>query len=612
MKARRTLFALAVCAGTGFAQQDANPAAKPQAQQETVIVTGTYEPAPLQASDRTVDVIDTGESPLLFRNWADALRLDSSIDLQQRAPGTQADLSIRGSSFGQTLVLVDGFRINDTQSGHHNLDLPIPFESVERIEVLHGSGSTLYGADAVGGAVNFITAPPVRSEVRLGAAAGNYGSNSQNGSAALLGGNWSEQLAFTRDFSSGFIPDRDYRNFAASSETRSKSALGNGDLLLGLSDRPFGANQFYGNFNSWERTKGWFLAASQQIASSTQLVFAYRRHTDEFILLRDHPEVYENNHITQSWQGAIRARYKISENNRVYYGTEIFEDAIDSNNLGNHSRTRGAGYVDFDARALRRWSVSGGVREEFFSGSLKQFTPELTTGFAISSNLRLKGSISRAFRLPSYTDLYYHDPANVGNPNLRPETAVGFEGGVEWTSGSRWAASATVFQRREHDVIDYVRANTASLWQAVNIEDINFTGFEGVIRARVANAQSLALAYTGLYGAQQSLAGLQSQYVFNYPINQVTANWLGSMPHAISFRLRAGMTQRYQTDPYPLVEMALTHDFHWVQPYAQISNLTNTGYEEIQGVRMPGRSYLVGLQLRPGQTSRSRRPRVRN
>lgn len=243
------------------------------------------------------------------------------------------------------------------------------------------------------------------------------------------------------------------------------------------------------------------------------------------------------------------------------------------------------------------------MREEFFSGSLTQFTPELATGFAISSNLRLKGSVSRAFRLPSYTDLYYHDPANVGNPNLRPETAVGFEGGLEWTSGSRWAGSATAFQRREHDVIDYVRANAASVWQAVNIENINFTGVEGVVRARLANAQSVALAYTGLYGAQQNLAGLQSQYVFNYPINQVTGNWMGAMPHAISFRLRVGVTQRYRTDAYPLVEMAVTREFRWAQPYAQISNVTNTGYEEIQGVRMPGRSYVVGLQLRLGRAT---------
>jgi iron complex outermembrane receptor protein len=146
----------------------------------------------------------------------------------------------------------------------------------------------------------------------------------------------------------------------------------------------------------------------------------------------------------------------------------------------------------------------------------------------------------------------------------------------------------------------------------VNIEDINFTGFEGVIRTRLANTQSIALAYTGLYGAQQSLGGLQSQYVFNYPINQATANWLGSLPRGIAFRMRAGMTQRYHTDPYPLIEMALTRDFHWAQPYAQITNVTNTGYEEIQGVRMPGRAYLVGLQVRFGHASQSQRPRVRN
>jgi iron complex outermembrane receptor protein len=101
-----------------------------------------------------------------------------------------------------------------------------------------------------------------------------------------------------------------------------------------------------------------------------------------------------------------------------------------------------------------------------------------------------------------------------------------------------------------------------------------------------------------LYGAQQSLGGLQSQYVFNYTISQATANWLGSLPHGIAFRIRAGMTQPYHADAYPLVEMAVTRDFHWAQPYAQISNLTNTGYEEIQGVRMPGRAYLIGLQLR--------------
>lgn len=160
---------------------------KAPSRRETIVVTATYSPAPLEECDRTVDVIEIDQSPTLFRSWADALRLDSSIDLRQRSPETQGDLSIRGSSFGQTLVLVDGIRINDAQSGHHNLDLPIPFESIQRIEVLHGSGSTLDGADAVGGAANFITAAPVATELRVGATGGNFGTNTQNGSAGFLG-----------------------------------------------------------------------------------------------------------------------------------------------------------------------------------------------------------------------------------------------------------------------------------------------------------------------------------------------------------------------------------------------------------------------------------------
>jgi outer membrane cobalamin receptor len=577
-------------------QPSADPGATPR-RQESIVVTATYAPAPLEECDRTVDVIDINQSPTLFRSWADALRLDSSIDLRQRAPGTQGDLSIRGSSFGQTLVLVDGIRVNDAQSGHHNLDLPIPFESIQRIEVLHGSGSTLYGSDAVGGAVNFITAPPVASELRLGAAGGNFGTNAQNGSASYLAKVWSEQLTFTRDFSSGFISDRDYRNFATASETRFQTRLGMSSILLGLSDRPFGADQFYGNFNSWERTKGWFAAASQQLGANTQVVFGYRRHTDEFILLRDKPQVYENNHITESWQGAVREHTKLTQNTGLYYGAEVYRDEIKSNNLGRHARNRGAAYFDFDARALRRFSLSLGVREEAFSKGTADFSPTASGGYWISSRLRLRASVAHAFRVPSYTDLYYSDPANVGNANLRPEKAWGYEGGIEWNARERLSGSVTLFHRREHDVIDYVRPNAASVWQAVNIDNLQFTGVEMLTRLKVADSQRLDLNYTGLYGAQQALAGLQSKYVFDYPLNQASVGWLGALPSQVQVRARAGVTQRYHADAYPLMEVSATRRFGPMQPYFQVTNLTNTGYEEIQGVRMPGRAYLLGMQV---------------
>jgi len=597
------LLALLNCAPAQQTQSDKQDApsngSAPAPQQQTVIVTGTYEPAPLEESDRDVTVLDQlSQSQLLFRNWADVLRLDPTIDLRQRQPGVQGDLSIRGSTVGQTLVLVDGLRVNDAQSEHHNLDLPIPFESIDRIEVLHGSGSTFYGSDAVGGAVNFITARPVATEFRLGAGAGNFGTNTEFGSAAYLAKRWSEQLAFTRDFSTGFMPDRDYRTFAVSSETRLTTSLGNTDVLLGLSDRPFGANQFYGNFNSWERTKGWFAGLSQQLGANTQVAIGYRRHTDQFILLRDMPQVYENNHIDESWQAAFRERHKFTQNNRLYYGVEFFRDRIDSNNLGHHARDRGAAYVNFDARTLRGLSLSIGGRAEAFSEGHTVFSPNVAAGYALSSRFRLRGSVAHAYRLPTYTDLYYSDPANIGNPNLRPETAWSYEGGLEWTATSRLAGTATIFHSRQHDVIDYARASSTSLYQAVNIQNLHFTGLELLARLKLGESQQLDVGYTTIYGQQNSLGGLQSKYALNYPQNQATAGWMGTAPGQVHLRARVGVTDRYNSGgPYPLMELAATREFRWLQPYAQVTNVTNTGYAEIPGVRMPGRAFVAGMQV---------------
>jgi len=182
--------------------------------EEKLVVTGSYDAVPLEETDRSVSTIDVGQSPVTYRNWADALEQDPSLDVQQRAPGTSADLSIRGATFGETLILVNGLRLNDVQTGHNNLDVPFPFESVRRVEVLKGSGSTLYGSDAMGGAVNFITAVPDHSEIRLGAGIGNWGTNQQNGALTLARKQFDEQLTFVRELSTGFISNRDYRNLA--------------------------------------------------------------------------------------------------------------------------------------------------------------------------------------------------------------------------------------------------------------------------------------------------------------------------------------------------------------------------------------------------------------
>lgn len=570
-----------------------------EARRDSVVVTGAYEPIPLEEADRSIRSLDVERLQLVTNTFADLLRLDSSLDLRQRAPnGIQSDLSIRGSTFGQTLVLLDGLRLNDVQSGHHNLDIPVPLESVARIEILKGSGSTLYGSDAVGGVVNFITRAPEASEVRLRAALGNFGVNQQRGTLSYVNTAFSQQLTFSRDFSSGFMPNRDYRNLALGSRTRLSSRAGLTDLILGHSDRPFGADQFYGNFNSWERTKTWFAALRQTIGPKTEASFAFRRHTDLFVLYRDRPQVFTNRHAVESFQAALRRREELARNTRLHYGFEGYRDAIVSNNLGDHDRARGAAYAALDVRALKRFSFSIGAREEIYGSLDHQFSPSISGGFWVAPALKLRGAVSRAFRLPTYTDLYYHDPANLGSPHLRPERAWSFEGGFDWNLRGLLRGGLTIFQRRERDGIDYVRRSPNDLWRATNFQTLRFTGFETNVTASFARSHLLEFQYTRLKGARQALDGIFSKYIFNYPIHSGIVSWQALLPGGIVARTRFGALQRFARDSYAVIDLYAARTRGRIHPFVQITNLTDTVFQEIFGVPMPGRAFLVGLELK--------------
>lgn len=565
---------------------------------ESVVVTGTYEPLPLDEADRSLKILDVRGLSLLANTPVDLLKLDSSLDLRQRSgDGVQSDLSIRGGSFGQTLVLLNGLRLNDPQSGHHNLDVPVPPEAIERVEVLRGAGSTFHGSDAVGGVVNFITRAPEVSEFRLRSAVGNFGVNQQRATFTEVHGSLTQQFTFLRDFSSGFRPNRDYRNLSGGSTTHWKSALGFTDLVLGYTDRPFGASQFYGNYESWERTKTWFGSIRQELGAKTEATFAYRRHSDLFLLYRDRPAEFTNRHWSESYQGAVRRRDELGQNVKLHTGAEVYTDSIESTNLGTHSRVREAAHASLDVRALRRFSFSTGARVEVFRNLQRQVSPSVHGGYWVNERVRLRGGASRAFRLPTFTDLYYHDPANLGSPNLRPEEAWNFEGGLDWNPTGWLRGDVTVFQRREKDGIDYVRYTPTDVWRATNFQRLHFTGVEASLVATVARKHRLEWQYTGLNGGREAKGAVMSKYTFNYPEHTGIASWQATWPGGLLTRTRVGATQRYARNVYAVWDAYAAWNRGRVRPYAQFTNLTATGYEEIAGVAMPGRGLLFGVDV---------------
>ena len=602
---------LLLAAGCTWAQQTARPTTAPQSASVT-----SAEPLPLNAPDavdrsvRTLDTSDPATQPL-FQSSVDYLRLDPSVSLIERSPaGVQADVSIRGTTFEQTLVLVDGLRLNDPETGHLNLDLPLPIEAAARIDVLHGSGSTFFGSDAIGGAINLITAPPVRTSGMLRLGGGNLGSTEQHLELSGVAPRLAATLTGARDTSDGFLyagqNDRGYHAnalFLDSFLTVAKP-LASTEILLGASDRPYGANLFYGPYESSERTKGWFAAVRQPLPANSFADFAFRRHTDLFVLEVFDPALYENNHVDSLWQTDLRRTQTVAHGVDLAYGLEADGDAIRSSNLGRHARNQGAGYANISFHSLKRLTLSAGAREEIFRGPASVFSPSASAGFFFGHGLRAHAAAGRGFRLPTYVDLYYSDPTTIGNPTLKPETSQSYEGGLDWVPalGSvgnqpRLRLGATGFTLRQSNAIDYSKDSLAAPYQATNVGHLAYSGVESLVTIRPSATQTFDLGETFLHAAPPP-AGLISEYAYNYASHNASFAWQGIFASAqIAARTQVSVVQQAGRTAYPLWTVALTRTQGLVRPYVRAEDLANVSYQELPGVPLPGRTILAGITL---------------
>ena len=268
-----------------------------------------------------------------------------------------------------------------------------------------------------------------------------------------------------------------------------------------------------------------------------------------------------------------------------------------STNLGVRGRTRGSGYAFYDLRAARRFSVSAGIREEVYGSGQVATSPSLSGAAWLNQRFKLRASVSRAFRLPSYTDLYYSDPANKGNPDLKPESATNYEGGLDAYLRPNLHSSVTVFHRRDSNVIDYVRATPADLWQATNFDKLHFTGVEATSDYEPITGHRVSLSFAALHGVSAANTVLLSKYAFNYPVRSAVAEWRGSVGRFLMARTRLGVADRLNRDAYAVWDASATWSHGRVRPFVQLTNMTNTVYQEIPNVALPKRGVLGGVEI---------------
>jgi len=566
---------------------------------QTVVVTAAARPVELGSATRTLTVITRQQIEALpVHSVADVLRLASSVDVRARGVrGVQTDFALRGATFGQMLMLVDGVRLNDAQSGHHNGDIPVPLDLVERIEILYGPASSLFGADAVGGTVNIIT----RQESSESAAieGGSFGLAAGRGQADFQRGTLRESAGVSFDRSDGFMYDRDFRTALL----RSRISLGDRSRIsVSYLYKEFGANNFYGgNAPSREWTNQTLVAADHRFGEAAGWSIdgqaSYRTHGDRFVFNQLMPALSDNRHRTHAVLVSGSGSRPVNARGSLTVGVEGGGDWIRSTNLGDHSTSRISAFGEWrqEAAGVQLESL---LRVDHYAEFGTSWNPSFDAGWWAASSIRLRGSIARAFRVPTFTERYYSDPANLAREDVGPETAWAEEGGADILLRNGWFLQASLFARQDDDVIDWLRATTADRWQTYNVRDVATLGFEVGIRKNFSPAAMMLAQYTALDVDAATVTQL-SKYVLDYAPHSVTAAAAFQLPAGLRVAPRIEYRHRSRatgTSDYVLLDARVGHRIgRRFDLSVDGTNLFDADYEEIAGVAMPGAAVSVSL-----------------
>ncbi len=456
---------------------------------DTVRVTaGSRLPGSLVTPFRSVAVIDRATlGRMASVTVADILATTLGVDIGARS-AAQADVAMRGSSFEQVLVMVDGVRVSDVQTGHFNLDLAVPLDAIERIEVVRGPASAIYGADAVGGVINIVTRRAGVWDAR--AWAGSFASfgMAAGGSAPLGPLNARVGADFTK--SDGHRPGTDFEILQTRLALEAPLGGGRASLDLGLGDRDFGAADFYGPYPSYESTRaGTGTLRVESRADAAWVVhgaISTRRHSDLFTLFRDDPSIYQNEHVSCQSSAELVARYAPTGPWTLALGTEGRDLQLESARLGNHHEGALAAFAEGTWGNPRGTTLNAGVRLDHSAEWGNVVSPSAAGSLALSHAVALRGSLGKGFRGPTWTERFYQDPANIGNPALQPERFVASELGLRFLPSGLVRADLAAFTRNARDVIDWAKPDSAPTdpWRTMNVAEVRYVGIEAQLDVR--------------------------------------------------------------------------------------------------------------------------------
>jgi iron complex outermembrane receptor protein len=566
-----------------------------------------------------------GELPA--RSLPEALSYVGGVDVRQRGlSGTQADIGIRGGNFEQSLIVVNGFKMTDPQTGHHAANLPIPLIAVSEIQVFKSPTVLQFGQSALTGAVHIGANTQDAFEVKTTGYGGSFNSFGAQALVRMKIKKYQQLLALARDQSDGHWYNSDFKNhqlFYNVSHSLGQKEKHRLTYLAAFTDRNFGANGFYTNKfpDQWERTtlamagaKHNFHWYAKKEGRTTWYQFRQqvmlRSHADEFRLKRFEPSFYTNTHVSNVLSYEAQTSIHIKRQH-IIFGLEQRLEQLNSSNLGLRQRQYQSAFVQAQG-IIKSINYAAGLLLFTYNWQNPQLMPSLQLGRTLASRQYVFANYSRGNRVPSWTEMYYTDPSNVGNPNLQPEFShaaeLGWRQTPNYAEGTwlQYQLEAALFYRQHTNMIDWVRAASEltpnpNPWMPVNIASVTFTGLETGLQLSLKKRTTWGpnkfnVNYTYISAQHNFSIAQESRYAITSMRHQLNSVAQFDLSEKVQLSLTYRLVERIEQPLYQVVDAKILMPIRrfWTV-FAEGNNLTNAQYIEAGFVQMPGRWFKLGL-----------------
>ena len=621
---------------------------------ESVSVTGSRVPISLNQSARMVTVLDSvAISNIPANSINDFLKFAVGVDVRQRGVmGMQTDISIRGGTFDQIAILLNGVRISDPQTGHNAGDFPVDISEIDRIEILEGPAARTYGTSSLMGAVNIVTKAHAKSGVSARVEGGSHALLSTAVSANANHGKFSNQVSYSYTRTDGYTLSREgtpNTDFAASKAFYQGRYDGKALALKwhsGLSVKDFGSNTFYSPKYDDQFEHLFKTYAAVQAETYGRLHFKpslYWNHTqDRFELFRGRSDKYPYNFHSTNVLGANIGGWVQNEFGKTAFGAEVRNESIISTNLGepldkaipvkgyNASYKAGLSRTDINIYLehnviLQRFTFSAGVTAAKNTGNDEGFRlyPGADASIRISDHWKAYASYNSSLRMPTFTELYYSVGGHLADKNLKAEKMQAAEVGLKYlNTGIR--AIATVYYHNGTDLIDWIKDTSVPdvPWTSVNHSVINSIGEEVTLRVEPHlllgrpdfPVRSVNLSYAHIDQDKKADKGFESYYSLEYLKNKFVFQFDLKLFEKLNLDLsgrwhdRSGSYRLYQDghdtgkvveyEPYTIVDAKLSWDEPSWSIYINAENLLDRTYYDHANIPQPGLWLKVGMRLR--------------